>query len=267
MKLIIVASLCLVCVCCLPNQQQKSLLKTYLKLNGRIVGGDEASPGQFPWQVAVYLDTDDGTYFCSGALIDPQWVLTAGHCVYGAKIFTLRLGTNSLVDADPNRVEFTVTHSVAHPDFNPGNLENDIGLIKIDSGVETTDFIQIIPLASTPVGGSVPVTVSGWGSTGDWDGAVNHLNYVTLRSLTLAECREIYGPAVTEGMLCAVGNTNEGTCSGDSGGPLVVTDTNGVTVHAGIVSWASASGCETDHPSGFTRTSYYLDWIQSVING
>ena len=59
-----------------------------------------------------------------------------------AKIFTLRLGTNSLVDADPNRVEFTVTHSVAHPDFNPGNLENDIGLIKIDSGVETTGSLN-----------------------------------------------------------------------------------------------------------------------------
>jgi len=43
----------------------------------QIVGGSEASRGQFPWQVAIIID--DST-FCGGSLISPDWVMTAAHC-------------------------------------------------------------------------------------------------------------------------------------------------------------------------------------------
>lgn len=46
------------------------------------MGGQVAKEGQFPWQVAVYFDTSDGTFFCGGALISSSWVLTSGHCTY-----------------------------------------------------------------------------------------------------------------------------------------------------------------------------------------
>ncbi|CAH1375489.1 unnamed protein product [Tenebrio molitor] len=42
----------------------------------RIVGGQLASPGQFPWQVAIYKYTADGRYFCGGTLYNEQWILT-----------------------------------------------------------------------------------------------------------------------------------------------------------------------------------------------
>jgi hypothetical protein len=43
----------------------------------RIVGGAEANPHSWPWQVKV----TDGSYLCGGTLISPDWVLTAAHCV------------------------------------------------------------------------------------------------------------------------------------------------------------------------------------------
>uniref|UniRef100_A0AAR2K822 Zgc:165423 n=1 Tax=Pygocentrus nattereri TaxID=42514 RepID=A0AAR2K822_PYGNA len=47
-------------------------------LNTRIVGGQDASPGSWPWQVS--LKNNDG-HFCSGSLINSNWVLTAAHCL------------------------------------------------------------------------------------------------------------------------------------------------------------------------------------------
>jgi secreted trypsin-like serine protease len=52
-----------------------------LNSGARIVGGQQASPGQFPWQAAIYKYTADGRYFCGGTLYNEQWILTAGQCV------------------------------------------------------------------------------------------------------------------------------------------------------------------------------------------
>lgn len=49
--------------------------------NGRIVGGQDAFAGQFPWIAAIYLTSDQGNFFCGGSLFTDQFVLTAGQCV------------------------------------------------------------------------------------------------------------------------------------------------------------------------------------------
>lgn len=47
----------------------------------RIVGGHEAEHGQFPYQVALFVEADGGTYFCGGSLLNNDYVMTAAHCV------------------------------------------------------------------------------------------------------------------------------------------------------------------------------------------
>lgn len=46
-------------------------------LMGKIVGGGDASLGQFPWQVALYLN---GVFQCGGTLVNNRWVLTSAQC-------------------------------------------------------------------------------------------------------------------------------------------------------------------------------------------
>ncbi|KAF5903773.1 mast cell tryptase-like, partial [Clarias magur] len=46
-------------------------------LNTKIVGGKDATPGSWPWQVSFQTQ---GSHFCGGSLINQDWILSAAHC-------------------------------------------------------------------------------------------------------------------------------------------------------------------------------------------
>lgn len=69
------------------------------------------------------------------------------------------------------------------------------------------------------------------------------------------QCRYIFS-TVKDTQLCIYGAGGVGSCKGDSGGPLVYNN-----VQIGIVSYG-AKNCRTGYPSGFTRLTSYLDWLE-----
>lgn len=56
----------------------------------RVVGGTEATPHTWPWQIGLYRA---GRFTCGGSLVNNMWVVTAAHCLRGVPgEYTVKLG-------------------------------------------------------------------------------------------------------------------------------------------------------------------------------
>ncbi|XP_068897256.1 brachyurin-like isoform X3 [Tenebrio molitor] len=265
MKFLVLTLLCLSAVSALsflrklPNSKPEA----------RIVGGQVASPGQFPWQAAIYKYTADGRYFCGGSLYNEQWILTAAQCVIDATEFSIQLGSNQLNSTDNNRVVLSATTYYVNPLFDPTvSLAHDVGMIKLPSPVTVNDYIQPVKMleSMSPIYKGVSVETAGWGQTSDSSDLINDLNYVQLKIIANSECQSYYGSQFFGSMTCTEGsNYNEGFCFGDVGGALLGTAPVGDhTIQVGVSSFISQNGCESLDPTGYTRTDAYFQWMHNI---
>lgn len=58
--------------------------------------------------------------------------------------------------------------------------------------------------------------------------------------------------------------TNLSTLQGDSGSSLQYSVERGRWVQVGVVSFGAATGCDNEHPNGYSKIAHYLDWIGNV---
>lgn len=130
--------------------------------DSRIVGGANADDGQFPYIVSLRSGTTGG-HFCGGCIISEEFVLTAAHCILNRQPSGVRavVGTNTLNQGGDT---YEAERIIAHPDYNPSLITNDIGLIKIVGQFRLSALVQIVPMRAEYVEGPNDAVISGWGT-------------------------------------------------------------------------------------------------------
>ncbi|XP_019760453.2 proclotting enzyme [Dendroctonus ponderosae] len=241
----------------------------------RVVGGEEALPGRWPWMAAIFLHGSRRTEFwCGGSLISATHILTAAHCTrdsrqrpFAARQFTVRLGDIDLKrDDEPSApVTFKVSEIRAHKDFRRVGFYNDIAILKLDRPARKSKYI--IPLCVPPPEleqeqfAGKRSTVVGWGTTfyGGKESTVQR--QAILPVWRNEDCNQAYFQPITSNFICA-GYAEGGTdaCQGDSGGPLML-NWESKWIQVGVVSFGNKCG-EPGYPGVYTRVTKYLDWIR-----
>lgn len=232
--------------------------------DSRIVGGVEATPGEFPWMVSV----QSGSHFCGASLIAPTWVLTAAHCTQGESANNIQvvIGRHDLNANDGQTVN--VAQIINHPNYNNSTTDYDVSLLRLASPINNVTPIGLVTDAMDVDDPNKDATISGWGATSQGGSGSSKLLKVTVPVVSNTTCNASYNGDITDRMICAgLADGGKDSCQGDSGGPMMVRNANDTGwLQAGVVSWGN--GCALAGFYGvYARVSNLKGWIDAQTGG
>jgi len=238
------------------------------EINSRITGGNESPPHKYPWMASIFMHQGADTFFCGGTLLTNEWILTAAHCVDKIDAIDIFLGAHNVREvSEEGRLEIQAADFFAHPSYNPQTIKNDIGLIRLPHPINFTDNIRPICLPKYSEEeenfANLDAPASGWGKPTDDATSISPvLREVVAETITNLVCRlELF--TITASNICISGKGGKSTCNGDSGGPLHVVMDDGRYKQVGITSFGLVFGCEVGLHAAFTRTTSYLQFIET----
>jgi hypothetical protein len=212
----------------------------------QIVGGRPASE---PYPFAASLQSRGGGHFCGAALIRPDWLVTAKHCVEGDSPGSIQARIGS-PDRNSGGTVATIRRIVLHP-----ARPSDVAVLQLTSPVSHQPIS--IP-ASVPVGSAIRLL--GWGATRDPNPGPPPVQLQELDTTVLPDSR-----CGTGGPELCVSNVDgwRGACYGDSGGPAVLRGAGGWQL-AGTTTAGTTAICGQG-PSIYMDSAAHRSWIDSVV--
>ena len=198
-----------------------------------------------PYVGTLLFERADGYYSCTGTLLSPTVMLTAGHCTEEAGVvnlntwvtfspnvtinsgWTTRKCLNRYLDNDANGwIEATAYPHPQYTDFSQFPLTYDVGVLVLESPVYLQTYGELAPVGFLDtVQGNDSFTVVGYGQQGEIRPFYSNewTRYTgTVKLMELNSTR-------TGGQSATFTNNpggGGGTCFGDSGGPVFYQDTN-----------------------------------------
>jgi len=232
---------------------------------GRLIGGTQASRGQFPFVVSI---SRRDQHICGGFIYNDRWVVTTAKCVHNKTQTELKVtvGALSLITPDPEEQIITILDIVEFYLYDPTvSTKHDIALIELSRPIvfgETAQPIRYdeIDELATPFDASIV----GWGATFEGGVPATRLRWGPIDNL-MDDCKA-YGidEYVQNFMICA--GSDSGTvspCQYDEGTPLIQKANYGAvpeTIVVGIMS--KNQGCtDLTVPSIYTRLATYYSWL------
>lgn len=250
-----------------------------------VIGGSDAAPGEFPSVAEIQFGAPGIVWFgCTGTLIDPTHVLSAGHCssitkgasqglvsspvAWPPESIAVWIGSNKTGEGEQE----TVSSVSIPPEYLGLTDRNDISILTL---------AEPATLAPTQVAAGSErsiwdpgtlATIAGWGVTEeDAEEGPDTLQTAQVPITTDEYCADAYSSEDgwdfdPETMVCA-GYPEGGidTCYGDSGGPLFADAAAGVRRVVGVTSFGN--GCaEPGYPGVYARVAdtKLRTWVESV---
>uniref|UniRef100_H3C597 Zmp:0000001114 n=1 Tax=Tetraodon nigroviridis TaxID=99883 RepID=H3C597_TETNG len=241
----------------------------------KIVGGSDAGPGSWPWQVSLQMERYG--HVCGATLVSSRWLVSAAHCFQDsdlikysdARAWRAYMGMRVMTSGSGGATIRPIRRILLHPKYDQFTSDSDIALLELSSPVAFTDLVQpvCVPSPSHTFKTGTSCHVTGWGVLMEDGELASRLQEASVKIISRNICNKLYDDAVTPRMLCA-GNLQGGVdaCQGDSGGPLVCLERGRRWFLAGIVSWGE--GCaRLNRPGVYTQVVKFTDWIHQQTKG
>ncbi|HEV2812934.1 MAG TPA: serine protease [Solirubrobacteraceae bacterium] len=237
-----------------------------------VVGGQNASAGEYP---AVAQITFGKGFLCTGTLIAPDTVLTAGHCssiTGGAGVASPASFPPALIDVRIGNHQYgtggelvPASRVIMQPDYFL-TQGYDISLIKL-SRASTKTPVKVSGSAETALWSAGTLeTIVGWGRTKEGGSTPSILQEAQVPVTTHQYCNDAYDGDIDEQTMLCAGYPQGGvdTCQGDSGGPMFGRTSTGAWRVVGATSFGV--GCAREGiPGVYARVgdSVLREWIRS----
>ncbi len=236
-----------------------------------IVGGSDAAAGEYPSVTEVSIAN---AFLCTGTLIAPNYVLTAGHCgsitggtgvaspaAFPPQAIQVYIGSNK-----PGQGENVPVSSVTVEPKYLLNSGYDITLLKLSRNSTKTPT-KVVGAAGAGIWSAGTLEeIVGFGTTSEGGDTPDTLQKAKVPITTDAYCASAYDDFDATSMVCAgypQGGTD--TCQGDSGGPMFGRDATGALKVVGATSYGE--GCaRPGKPGVYARVggNELREWIRSV---
>ncbi len=228
------------------------------RTNSPVVGGRDSNGRSWPGIAAIYID---GYVECTGVLIAPNVVLTAGHCAEGITGVSLNAS-----DIGGLRAEIAAERVVAYPKW---LRTYDLALVFLaDDAVAAPAVLAQGCVIDQWLKSGNAVDLVGYGATDKWEEEYTDLLQAGATTIIDPECTDTSRgchPAISPGGELSAGGNGVDTCAGDSGGPLYLRTDAGIFL-AGITSRAFDDARLPCSEGGiYVRPDAVIDWIEAQI--
>lgn len=240
-----------------------------------VIGGAAAQPGAFSSVVDVFDIRGREGAQCTGTVVAPTLVLTAGHCaediatgvIEPASGFRVLIPSASATGGEGQIL--AVSGVIVYERFARRSDDGDAALLVLSTPTTAAPVTLATRASGSAVSAGTTATIAGWGVTRFNQ---RHLTEALRVADTVVQgarwCAREAPPFFARSEICTLDPSGytTGACHGDSGGPLLAPlGVGGELVEIGITVHGYGR-CSTRLPSVFTRVAPIASWVQTWID-